>query len=232
MAKRKTNRRIARGYYRMTPKRRAALKKAQLVSAKKRSINKKQVVAGVTAAAVIGGVVARHKLSGSEFSIRLSRMNAKPHLRKDAARTRPLGSVRTYSDTERYGSRFDALAPSAPAVTNRVIIAEAGVRNLFGVTVGYRHRPLTRRNIAIVRGSRTGSTVTPNLSKKPPVDRDSIPFYNPQGYTVNGVRVTNILDDPSAIYVEAKGGSRQFPSLGAEAARRQNRWLRKQGELR
>lgn len=231
MAKRKTNRRIARGYYRMTPKRRAALKKAQLASAKKRSINKKQVVAGITAAAVIGGVVARHKLSGSEFSIRLSRMNAKPHLRKDAGRTRPLGSVRTYSDTERYGSRFDALAPSAPAVTNRVIIAEAGVRNLFGVTVNYRQRPLTRRNIAAVRGSRTSNPVTPNLSRRP-VDIDQIPLYKPQGYTVNGVRVTNILDDPNAIYVEAKGGSRQFPSMGAEAARRQNRWLRKQGEIR
>ena len=232
MAKRKTNRRIARGYYRMTPKRKAALKKAQLVSAKKRSLNKKKVVAGITAAAVIGGVVARHKLSGSEFSVKLSRMNAKPQLRRDAGNTRPIGSLRTYSDTERFGSRFDALAPSAPAVTNRVIIAEAGVRNLFGVTVNYRQRPLTRRNISVVRGRRTSGPITPNLSRRPKVDIDQIPLYKPQGYTVNGVRVTNILDYPSAIYVEAKGGSRQFPSMGAEAARRQNRWLRKQGEIR
>lgn len=227
MAKRKTNRRIARGYYRMTPKRKAALKKAQLVSAKKRSSNKKKIVAGVTAAAVIGGVVARHKLSGSEFSVRLSRMNAKPFNRNDQAKTRPIGSLRMRTGTEAYGSRFDALSPNAPTVTNRVILAEAGVRNLFGVSVGYRHRPLTRRNIAAVRGNRQSGAI--NLARTPrPIDRDAIPQYTPQGYKVNGVRVSEIVDGK---YKEAKGGNSFFPNIGAKQARKQNRRLRKEGVI-
>lgn len=227
MARRKTRRRMERGYYRMTPARRAALKKAQLVSAKKRSLNKKKIVAGVTAAAIIGGTVARHKLSGSEFSIRLSRMNAKPQLVKDRGRTRPVLEARMHRAVEPYGSRFDANSPSAPDVTNRHIIANAGVRNLFGISVDYRHRPLTRRNIAIVRGSKTKDSLpTPRPPRK--VDRDAIPYYNPQGYKVNGVRVDRIVD---GTYVEAKGGSPRFPHMGAKAARRQNRRLRKEGVI-
>lgn len=54
--------------YRMTPRRRTALKKAQLASARKRSRNKKiAVVAGVSAVVIAG--VAAHKLSGSSLSI-------------------------------------------------------------------------------------------------------------------------------------------------------------------
>jgi hypothetical protein len=54
MAKRK----VGRGRYRMTPKRRAALKKAQMVSARKR--RRGRVKNGLKAAAVIGVAVGSH----------------------------------------------------------------------------------------------------------------------------------------------------------------------------
>lgn len=91
MAKRKS--RSRKGSYKMTAKRRAALKKAQAVSARKRKAapnkrspitssgrsgysmsprTKRNLAIGATGVAVTaltaGGVVARHKLSGSSFS--------------------------------------------------------------------------------------------------------------------------------------------------------------------
>lgn len=230
MAKRKTRRRVARGYYRMTPKRKAALKKAQLVSAKKRSLNKKKVVAGVAAAAVIGGVVARHKLSGSEFSVSLSRMN-KSNQRNQQS-TRPFADIRTHVGIESFGSRFaGSMSPSAPDTTNRVIIADAGVRNVLGVSIGYRHRPLTRRNIDVVRGRRVKQQTPPQGRPPRPIDRDSIPMYYPQGYQANRVPVTSISEIFGKV-TESKGGSRSFPSMGKKQARKQNKRLREEGLLR
>lgn len=58
--------------YRMTARRRAALRKAQLASARKRKLSpraKKAVIAGGVAAGVLGAGVARHKLSGSKLSV-------------------------------------------------------------------------------------------------------------------------------------------------------------------
>lgn len=230
MAKRKTRRRVARGYYRMTPKRKAALKKAQLVSAKKRSLNKKKVVAGVAAAAIIGGAVARHKLSGSEFSVSLSKMN-KSNQRKHAS-TRPFADVRTHVGIETFGSRFaGSPSPSAPDVTNRVIVANAGVRNVLGLSVEYRHRPLNRRNIAAVRGTRVQQQVPPQARPPRKVDRDSIPMYYNQGYKIDGVPVTSIEELFGKKASESKGGSRYFPSVGKKQARKQNKRLREKGLL-
>jgi hypothetical protein len=53
-----------RGKYRVTPKRRAALRKAQLVSARKRRGKKIAIGAGIATAGVLGVVAARH-ISGS-----------------------------------------------------------------------------------------------------------------------------------------------------------------------
>lgn len=232
MAKRKTRRRMARGYYRMTPKRATALKKAQLISAKKRSLNKKKVVAGVAAAAVIGGVVARHKLSGSEFSMTLSKMN-KSNLRRNQS-TRPDVNLRTHTEIERFGSRFaGSPSPSAKDVTNRVIIGHAGVRNLFGVGFSYRHRPLTKNNIAVVRGTKTKPIHVP--VGKPPrkVDRDSIPLYTPQGYKVDRIAVTDLSLVPwNAKFKESKGGSPRFPHMGAKASKKQNKKMREEGLIK
>ena len=59
--------------YRMTPKRRAALKKAQLASARKRRrLNRKQKVAIGVASVVAAGLIA-HKASGSKLSISRSK---------------------------------------------------------------------------------------------------------------------------------------------------------------
>lgn len=58
----------ARGAYRMTAKRRAALRKAQMASARKRRGRAIKVAAGVGTAAVLGAAVYRHKASGSSFS--------------------------------------------------------------------------------------------------------------------------------------------------------------------
>ena len=59
--------------HRMTPKRRAALRKAQLASAKKRRrLNRKQKVAIGVASVVAAGLIA-HKASGSKLSISRSK---------------------------------------------------------------------------------------------------------------------------------------------------------------
>lgn len=233
MAKRRTRR---RNRYRMTPRRRAALKKAQLASAKKRSglakvgnhisNNRVRYAAGLASAAVIGGVVARHKLSGSEFSIQLSRMNRSNQ--RNQTSTRPVVGVRSHREAEPWGGRFEgSKSASAPRATNRVIIGSAGVRNIFGVGFTYRHRELTRRNMDIVRGRKVKTLPVGRPPRK--VDRDAIPFYDPQGYKVGGVRVTNIV---AGEYTEAKGGSRFFPSASVERARKQNQALRKKGMIR
>lgn len=58
------------GPYRLTPARRGALKKAQLASARKRRRNI-GIALGVSAGALTaGGIVARHKLSGSTIQAR------------------------------------------------------------------------------------------------------------------------------------------------------------------
>lgn len=64
-------RRYSNNRYRMTPARRAALRKAQIASAKKRkrSRNRKIAVgAGIAVVGVGGAAVARHRISGSSFS--------------------------------------------------------------------------------------------------------------------------------------------------------------------
>lgn len=63
----------SRRYYRMTPARRAALKKAQLASARKRRKNRNLrigVAAVGTTAALVGAGVWRHKRSGSSLVVR------------------------------------------------------------------------------------------------------------------------------------------------------------------
>lgn len=81
MAKRRYHR--PRGRYKMTPARKAALRKAQLISARKRrgksiipqsvrshvSRNKGKYIAAGTGAAVLAGAIARHKISGSKFVV-------------------------------------------------------------------------------------------------------------------------------------------------------------------
>ena len=74
---RKRVRRTARSGYKLTAKRRAALRKAQLASARKRrgrgkarahiSRNRKKYIAGGVAITAVAGLTARHKLSGSKL---------------------------------------------------------------------------------------------------------------------------------------------------------------------
>ena len=61
---------MARRYGGYTPARRQALRRAQLISAQKRHARRKTAIrVGVLAGAAVGGVVAAHKLSGSELKI-------------------------------------------------------------------------------------------------------------------------------------------------------------------
>lgn len=77
MAKRRYHR---RGRYRMTPARKVALRKAQMISARKRkghglqsrvsahvSRNRGKYIAAGTGTAVLAGAIARHRLTGSKF---------------------------------------------------------------------------------------------------------------------------------------------------------------------
>jgi hypothetical protein len=112
-----------RGRYRMTPKRKAALHKAQIASARKRKGHGK----AKTAAAVVGGVAliggaayARHRYSGSSFgvktnshlsaitgdvsgsrpaSLRMTRQGRNRTIAFQTAKRGPLGKSKTYSYT-------------------------------------------------------------------------------------------------------------------------------------
>lgn len=69
MAKRRV-RRTARGAYKMTSRRKAALRKAQIASARKRRGRRRAAVAGaVGVGAIVGTGVYRHKKSGSSLSL-------------------------------------------------------------------------------------------------------------------------------------------------------------------
>ena len=89
MAKRRGGVKRSGSRYRMSPKRRAALRKAQLVSARKRkgkglSRNKKIAIGAV---GVLGAGIAAHKITKSQFSITVGKypdndgMRAKPPTR-------------------------------------------------------------------------------------------------------------------------------------------------------
>jgi len=132
------------GPHRMTPARRAALRKAQLASAKKR--RRRGIAIGVTVAGVgvTGSVVARHKYSGSHFNVSKVNVNSRhgAHL-SDKAKKAGTRKLRTPGLN---GSREGAMYG-----VRRV--SKKGVRR----DVTYTHHSLKHRKTVL--GSKTHSKI-------------------------------------------------------------------------
>lgn len=114
--------------YRMTPARRAALKKAQAASARKRRRNRR-IVVGAAAVGVSGAaLVARHKLSGSSFSVNTHG---------------PVGAVTKNVS----GSRKASLSNSALGGGARRISYQTKKQGPLGSSksYSYNHQPIIRR---------------------------------------------------------------------------------------
>ena len=148
-----------RGKYRMTPKRRAALRKAQLASAKKRSrgISKKKLAVGATLA-LAGGAAAFYGGKRIQTGIRKQRafneLNGK--VRLTITRTTPRNTTGLYSE-----SGVRRTGPGALTVAHSSRRSGVRISSFGGVSMG------------TILGARTASHV-------PQVDRDSIPLYNPE----------------------------------------------------
>lgn len=172
-----------RGNYRMTPRRRAALRKAQLASAKKRSrgISKKKLAIGATlafaggAAAIYGG--------------------------------RKAGTIRRKQRAMRELNGKVTLTISTKAPINGTgLYSGSGVSRTGLGTMKVIH---PSRKSAVIVTTGNGSRVyigQKTRSKVKPIDRDSIPLYNPKV-------------------------SKGWPHVPAKTARKQNRKLRKKGMI-
>ena len=146
-----------RRYGSFTPARRAALKKAQLASARKRSRNRKKIALGATLA-VVGGAAA---IYGGK---RISTVRRKQHAMKQLN-----GAVRL------------TLTPTTPA-SGRYSGSPGISRGGRGVL--HFHAPSMTRGLRIstIGGLSTGTSVLGGRGSsrpRPTVDRDSIPMYKP-----------------------------------------------------
>ena len=147
-----------RRYGSFTPARRAALKKAQLASARKRSRNRKKIALGATLA-VVGGAAAIY--GGKRISTvrrkqhAMSQLNGK--VRLTLTPTTPMNGSGRYSGV--------GMSRGGPGVLH--FHHGSGIRGLRVSTIG---------------GLSTGTSVLGGRGSsrpRPTVDRDSIPMYKP-----------------------------------------------------
>ena len=145
-----------RRYGSFTPARRAALKKAQIASARKRSRNRKKIALGATLA-VVGGAAA---IYGGK---RISTVR-----RKQRAISELNGKYRI------------TLTPTRPTASDRYSGSPGISRGGRGVLMMH-HPSMTRGlRISTVGGMSTGTSLSRGSSRpRPTVDRDSIPLYKP-----------------------------------------------------
>ena len=214
---------MARKRHRMTPKRKAALRKAQLASARKRrssgvskarrhiSRNRGKYIAGAAAVAVVGGAVARHKLSGSQVQFMTGtntslvtgkRLGQGVRTTRNGLTTHVHAGVRDRKYSVRYTHnkllRFEGGAHDD--TRNWGLIAAAGS---LGVKTPS-HYGVVSRNARRVRPIHLSDAERYRLVHN--VDRDAIPLYNPKA-------------------------SKSWPHVGAPQARRINSKLREKGML-
>lgn len=147
-----------RRYGSFTPARRAALKKAQMASARKRSRNKKKIALGATLA-VVGGAAAVY--GGKRISTQRRKQRAFNELN---------GAVRL------------TLTPTSPASGR--YSGSPGISKGGRGVLHFHHGSMTRGlRVSTVGGMSTGTGVLSGRSsaprRRPTVDRDSIPLYKP-----------------------------------------------------
>lgn len=154
-------RRRSKYYY--TPKRRAALKKAQLASARKRRNRNIAIGAGT----VLAGTVAYHVVSGSKLSTSV-------HPRTSTATgKRPSAGVRVHRT--KFGPTSQEVTVQTKAgpvkgvkVTESPVGASYGMTAIFGekrMAVRWHHRGKAMKDIV---GTQTKGKVTRDIGKKPP----------------------------------------------------------------
>lgn len=155
--------------YRMTTARRAALRKAQLASARKRRGKRisRKAKAGIAVGVAGGAIVARHKISGSKITVRkvtnptgFAGGIIPPH---GWTFGRSFGKAE-FNSTTHYKNRKGVLKGR----DFRKLSASTPKRGPLGnyYNIQYQHNNLFGRKI--------------NNKLRTPVDRDAIPFYNPR----------------------------------------------------
>lgn len=143
--------------HRMTPRRRAALRKAQLASAKKRSrgLTKRRVAAGIGVAAAIGTTAYLGSRKHSTIRRKQAAVKALSGRRVTLTVTTPMSGQYSSSGVSRPG--FGQLQIHHPSRTRGLRISSIGGMGISASTL---------------TGSRTPSRV-------PKIDKDAIPLYNP-----------------------------------------------------
>lgn len=179
------------GPHRMTPARKAALRKAQLASAKKR--RRRGIAVGVTVAGVgiTGTVVARHKYSGSHFNASKINVNSRQgaHLTDKAKRP----GTRRLRTSGTNGTRDGAMR----GVRH---VSKKGIRR----DVTYTHHTLRHRKIVL--GTKVHSKFNP----------DNVPHYDPtapRGYS-HGVKPKGKMGENANFATGPGGRSVAVPLLG------------------
>jgi len=208
MAKRRRRRSRGRstGPYRMTPKRRAALRKAQLESARKRKgISKKKVAVGITAtvgtAAVLGAGIVRHKASGSSLSVSLGRGRPGPSPATLFAEGTPARKAQLHQHHRLVEVRaskkttpiLSGITQYDTGIRHTQVNAMARLKNVVGVSVSYHHKPASGQQVRDFLHGRTipsggappqaiptiGVGSRSHGRPRRRIDRDTIPHMNP-----------------------------------------------------
>lgn len=159
---------MSRVAHRMTPARKAALRKAQLASAKKRR-RRNRAIAGGVAVGVLGAGVARHKYSGSTLTVR------RTSGRSTVTGERLPGGKKGYV---RVGKGLDAKKRPYRQLTIAGPSAKRGtVKIIAGHAVGPRKQNWGKRVMVEYQHKALFGQKTKSL--KPKIDKDAIPYYNP-----------------------------------------------------
>lgn len=171
----------ARGAYRMTPKRRAALRKAQAASARKRRGRRTKIAAGVGIGVVLGAGVLRHKASGSSIKV-MSRSSLRTGELKTTTTHKPV----TFNEA---GFRTGGGAVTHRGVVgtptgNFVSVGRSGVRVGIGSKkIVYNHKPLLKAR-KVVTGTKVPGRVDPRDAGPAP---QGIPGWSRTSPAVEGV---------------------------------------------
>lgn len=154
--------------YRLTAARRAALRKAQLASARKRRGRRisRKAKAGGAAVGVIGAVVARHRISGSSIRI-TKRTNPVSAVSGKVIKPHGWTAGRAFGRTE--------YNPNTQYKTRRGVIKG---RDFRAFTVASPKRGPLGNNFAMTYQHNNLFGRRVNFGVRTPVDRDAIPLYN------------------------------------------------------
>ena len=179
------------GPHRMTPARKAALRKAQLASARKR--RRRGVIVGIGGIAITGAVV-RHKVSGSHFNVSTVKTHSQQGKHFTDKGKRP--GVRRLHIKGEHGTREGSLHGVKVASRKRVS------------TASYTHHKFERKKLM---GQKTRNLAEFNTLKKGYVNRANVPDYirtSKRAYS-HGVKPKSRHDAINSEYIPLLGNYRR-----------------------